>query len=98
MLIYEVNIKISNSIYDRYIEWLEEHVKEMLTLDHFKEAKIFKTENQNNETEEICVHYVCKSRQNLQTYFDTQAQSMRAEGTDAFQNQYEIHRRILIET
>ncbi|AKP74585.1 hypothetical protein Psal006b_00793 [Piscirickettsia salmonis] len=40
MVIYEMNLIIQSAIYDRYINWLYNHIKELLSLPGFCSAQL----------------------------------------------------------
>ncbi len=90
-VLYEVNIKVADDIYDAYLDWLQLHVEHMLEIDGFEQSFIY-TEEQTNE---IIVHYFVSSRQKLEDYFNNHAQVMRQQAKELFGDQFSITRRIL---
>ena len=41
MILYEVNLEISNEIFDEYMAWLRPHIQEMLRFQGFIKADIY---------------------------------------------------------
>lgn len=109
MLIYEVNFTIDEDVATEYSAWLREHIREMLTLDGF-EAAAWYTRSDGVDTmpgapEDAptgprywTVHYQVASRDDLQRYFDNDAEQMRQDGQDRFGDQVAAERRILEQT
>lgn len=97
MVLYEVNIDVNKSIYNKYISWLQEHLEDMLNIDGFLAAKVW-TDNDsdnNNDTILVVVNYEVESTQKLQNYFDNQAKEMRKLAVDIFGDSIAINRRVL---
>jgi len=95
MIIYEVNLIINAEIYQQYLHWLRNHVKEMLKISGFQAAELFSEirENTNNK-KYITVQYRLDNHQSLQNYFDCHATEMRQDGLDRFGDQFQAARRI----
>jgi len=91
MVVYEVDLFVNKKIYPKFKTWLDEHIKEMLTIDGFMNAKI--TDNKENEPH-LTVQYQVSSYDKLDTYFKTQADEMRQKGIDKFGDQFRAERRI----
>jgi hypothetical protein len=95
MVEYEVTIKISNDILDDYLEWLKEHVKEMLQLEGFNDAKFYLVDVQDKKI--VCVRYFVESKEVLENYIKNVAPLMRNKFKPEFENKFEISRRVLVE-
>lgn len=95
MVVYEVNLIIKNEIFDAYYQWLVDHIKIMLTFDGFKEARIQRLNDQEeNDNQKITVCYTLESQAALDSYLTNHAPKMREEGIKNFGNQFSATRRI----
>ncbi len=99
-IIYEVNLKIAQSICSEYLRWLENHVKDMCQQKGFLTAALFEDitslETKSKESSYI-VQYKVASMADLQHYFDNHAAVMRQEALDLFGDKFTASRRILKE-
>ena len=84
MILYEVNLTISNNSSKLFLEWLPGHVRRVLKSKGFMDASIFQEEK---EALQITVFYKVKSKEDLESYFNGYAKEMRQEGLDKFPNQ-----------
>lgn len=97
-LIYEINIKISLDILDDYLSWLDEHISEILDIDGFESAKIYKETFTSSDFFAITIHYSVSSKSALDSYFDNHAEVMRQKGIGRFGDKFSATRRILEQT
>lgn len=97
-IIYEVNLKIAQSICAEYLVWLKGHMAKMCQQKGFMEATLFEeappAQNDSKEFSYI-VHYRVANSADLQHYFEHHAQSMRQEAISLFGDQFTATRRIL---
>lgn len=91
-VIYEVNLILEEKIENDFLKWLEVHIQQMLEIDGFISARIFKDSEQ---TLNYIVHYEVQSQQHLNHYFNHQAKEMREDGLKRFPGQFQANRRIL---
>ena len=96
MIIYEVNLKISNSIYKKFILWLDVHIQEMLLFEGFIDYKKYLVQSQNKDYKLLSIHYYIENHKVLDNYFNNYSSIMRKKGTDLFKNQFIADRRILL--
>jgi len=94
MVIYEVNIKINKTIYEKYIKWLNHHIKLILKIDGFINAKKYLIKKESKDYY-ISIHYYIESIVKLNRYLNFNAKQMRNEGVKMFPEGIEITRRIL---
>lgn len=107
MLIYEVNIQVSDVIFKEYKTWLEDHVKDMLDFNGFLTAKIFleitnvctdssNTIDNNKKLpySNLLVQYEISSQEYLDDYFLNHAQRMRQLTLDRYGDYLTISRRV----
>ena len=95
MILYEVNLAISNDIFDEYMVWLRPHIQEMLRFQGFIKADIYtNTEQQEGDTKVVASYYV-DNEENLHSYIDEMSASMRADGIKRFGDKCVATRRVL---
>ena len=92
MIIYEVNLSVDKEILTSFQVWLDEHIKEILTIDGFISAeKLMDLEDENN----ISVRYLLENTEKLNQYFSNHAEKFRDKGKKEFGNKFKANRRIL---
>lgn len=96
MILYEVNLKIDQDVYAKFLPWLEEHVTEMLTFKGFIEAKFLKLNDSGKDdgTTHLTVVYTLESMSDLQHYLDNNSQHMREDGLNKFPGKFTATRRV----
>ena len=94
-LIYEVNIQVSLDILNDYLSWLDIHICEILLIDGFESAKIYKETSASSDFFAITIHYSVSSKSALDSYFDNHAEALRQKGIDLFGDKFSATRRIL---
>ncbi|VEB37915.1 Uncharacterised protein [Legionella sainthelensi] len=95
MVIYEVNLAIDKDVFAKFQVWLKEHVKEMLQLPGFIQARILKPEAEEIVgKKELTVQYQLENRDSLTVYFTEFAEKMREKGIRLFQDKFSAERRI----
>ncbi|MGE5625363.1 MAG: DUF4286 family protein [Bacillota bacterium] len=93
-LVYEVTLDISANKAGEFDAWLKEHVREMLALPGFREARVLKPEGAEPGSERRVVQYTLGSRADLDRYVAEQAPRMRAKGVKRFGDQLKTSRRV----
>lgn len=96
MIIYEVNVTVDADIYSKFIPWLQDHIKKILSVPGFTKAVYLHEQidayiNQNA----IIIQYYVDSQKNLDNYLKNHAQYMREDAIQRFHNQFKVTRRIL---
>ncbi len=97
-IIYEVNLKIAQSISDEYLAWLPQHIKEMCQQKGFLSASLYHdltSADTNSKEDSYIVQYKVASMADLQHYFDHHAAAMRQQAISLFGDQFTASRRIL---
>ena len=96
MIVYEVNYDVDKEIEKEYSEWLSSHIREMLGFEGFESADWYtRASDATEQAVHWSLHYHVRSMADLITYFDTHAESMKADGANRFGNRYQASRRIL---
>ena len=91
MVLYQVTISIDPSIFDDYLLWLKEHIKDLLLLNGFQRASILQNESKKTE---VMVHYMVESREMLEEYFNQGAHKLRKAYPPKFEGKFSITRHI----
>ncbi|HRQ65735.1 MAG TPA: DUF4286 family protein [Xanthomonadaceae bacterium] len=95
MIVYEVNLKVRESVRAAWLDWLRGHVEDMLDFPGFRTAEILAEDPAEPGWRRFCVRYHVASRADLERYLAEDAQRMRAEGMRLFAGQFEASRRVL---
>ncbi|MCF6295907.1 MAG: DUF4286 family protein [Flavobacteriaceae bacterium] len=85
MIIYNVTINVDQSIHDRWLIWIKEHIPQVLATGKFTEAKLTKVlveEEMGGTT--YSVQYRAKSREDLDAYYKEDAERLRQDGLTKF--------------
>jgi len=90
MLIYNVTINIDDSVHDDWLRWMrDKHIPDMLSTKKFVEAKMCRVmveEDLGGTT--YSVQYRTKNKAALDSYYQEDAEKMRAEGNQLFPNKF----------
>ena len=85
MYIYNVTINIDDSVHDEWLEWIKEHIPQVLATGRFSEAKLTRVlleEEKGGVT--YSVQYRAHSRQALDDYYAFDAERLRQDGLTKF--------------
>jgi hypothetical protein len=96
-LVYEVTLDIGADAALEFDAWLAEHVREMLALPGFRDARILSPENPDAAGASIrrVVQYTLAGRAELERYLSEHAPRMRADGSTRFGEKLKTSRRVL---
>lgn len=83
-IIYEVLLEVNSNLEGPFLEWLNAHVREMLTFEGFRSAQVTREVAPVGESVRICVQYKLKSISSFDRYEIEHASRMRAEGLKSF--------------
>ncbi len=100
MIIYEVNSDTVPTLASEYEAFLKKHVPEMLTLDGFVAATVFRQNaaddgQANHLRTRFCIQYQVESHEKLNAYLRERAPQMRQEGIQRFGDRVQYSRRVL---
>ena len=85
MYIYNVTLNIDESIHETWLDWIKNHIPEVLATGHFSEAKLTRVlveEDMGGVT--YSVQYRAKSREDLDSYYNNHADRLRQDGLQRF--------------
>lgn len=85
MYIYNVTLNIDKSVHKSWLDWIKNHIPEVLATGHFSEAKLTRVlveEDMGGIT--YSVQYRAKSREDLDSYYKNHADRLRQDGLKRF--------------
>ena len=97
MLIYNVTIKVSDSIKTAWLNWLkEEHIPDVLGTGCFESSNVFQLRDEDDsEGPTYIVQYTCQKRDSYDQYINYFAQEMRDRSYTQWGNQFIAFRTLL---
>jgi len=85
MYIYNVTINVENSIKKHWLQWIKNHIPQVLATGKFSDAKLTKVlVDEENNTTTYSIQYRAKSRKDLDDYYTHHADKLRQEGQKLF--------------
>ena len=81
MIIYNVTVNIEESIHDEWLEWIKNHIPQVLATGKFIDARLTKVlveEEMGGTT--YAIQYKAKSREALESYYLNDAADLKQEG------------------
>jgi hypothetical protein len=97
MIIYNVTIKVHESIKDNWLTWLkEEHVPDVLATGCFTKATILQLlEIDNSEGPTFAIQYSAESKGNYNQYIEKFAGTMRQKSFDKWGDKFIAFRSVM---
>ncbi len=98
MIVYEVNLEVDHDVKDEYLAWLRPRIQELLGLEGFEAALFYRPDDFiSPETGRLMytLHYLVRSQQHLNDYFENHAPRLRSEGMARYGGRFTATRRIL---
>ena len=97
MFIYNVTIKVSDSIHGPWLQWLKEvHVPEVLATNCFTNATIVRLlEIDDSEGPTYAVQYAAESKASYNLYIEKHAALLRKKSFDKWGNQFIAFRSLM---
>jgi len=85
MIIYNVTVNIDKSIHDQWLDWIKNHIPQVLATGKFTEAKLTRVLVHEDLSEvTYSVQYRAKSREALENYYRFDADKLKTEGFQKF--------------
>lgn len=88
MIIYNVTSNVDECIHQEWLEWIKEHIPQVLATGHFTEAKLTRVlveEELGGVT--YSVQYRARSREALEAYYKNNADRLRQDAYNRFGEQ-----------
>ena len=97
MIVYEVNLYVRLEIAAEYREWLDAHVREIVSLPGFLGAEVFERREPAAAEGELalCTQYRLRDAAALDDYLREHAPRLRADGIARFGDRFRAERRVL---
>lgn len=94
MIVYEVNMTVETQLKAEFVEWLNEHIHDMETVDGLRKGRLFvDRENQNK----LSAQYIFENESAMENYLKDRAEEMRGKLPDRLRSGVNFSRRILRE-
>lgn len=93
-IVYEVNLELEPEIEEAYCKFLDAHIKEILELNGFIGADLYKDDSSANPVK-LVVKYRLKTSEDMENYISNHAHVMRAQAIKLFGAKFKAQRRIL---
>ncbi|NVK51938.1 MAG: DUF4286 family protein [Flavobacteriaceae bacterium] len=85
MYIYNVTLSIDKSVHKEWLEWIHNHIPEVLATGKFISAKLTRVlVDEDIEGFSYSVQYLSKSREDLDRYYKEDAEQLRLAGIQKF--------------
>jgi hypothetical protein len=84
MIIYNVTINVDKTIAKDWLDWIKEHIPQVLATGKFKEAKLTKVLVDDDEADTYSIQYRAHSREALDSYYTEDADRLRGDGLKRF--------------
>ncbi|HAI19198.1 MAG: hypothetical protein CMP05_07930 [Xanthomarina sp.] len=85
MIIYNVTLNIEENIHDEWLNWIKEHIPQVLATGKFTDAKLTRVlVEQDIEGFTYSIQYRAKSREDLEAYYQHHADRLRQDGLKRF--------------
>ena len=85
MVIYNVTVNVDDSIVEKWLLWIKEHIPKVLATGKFSEAKLTKVlveEEMGGQT--FSIQYRAISKEALKAYYENDAEKLRQDGMSRF--------------
>lgn len=84
MYIYNVTINIEDSVHQEWLEWIQEHIQEVLDTGRFSHAKLTQVLVNEEAGTTYSVQYTANTREDLDDYYTYDAPKLRSDGLKRF--------------
>lgn len=96
MYIYNVTVSIDKQIAQEWLQWMKTiHIPDVLKTGYFKENKICKVLNVNDEGETFSIQYTFESMADIEAYQKHDGPRLQAEHTQRYEGKYVAFRTLL---
>jgi hypothetical protein len=97
MIIYNVTTKVTNSIHDRWLQWMkEDHIPEIMSTGLFHDFRICRLlEQDDQEGPTFTAQFFTDSLENYHTYLQEHAPLLRQKSYEQFGNQFVAFRTVM---
>ena len=98
MIVYNVTVKIENSVLDDWVEWMQKtHIPDVLATNLFEDAQLRKLLIAEDDGTTFSVQYRCHSMEKFNQYQKDFAPSLQREHTERYKDKYVAFRTLMEE-
>lgn len=98
MFIYNVTVKIDNSVHDEWLEWMKsKHIPDVLATNMFAEAKILRVLTGETDGSTYAIQYSCDDPKNIDEYQNNFAAALQKEHSEKYRDKFVAFRSIMKE-
>lgn len=100
VVVYEVNLAIRRAVYEKYKDWLMDHIRDMVVVNKFIKAHVYTqinldpTNDSFVRTHHLTARYYIKTYEELKKYLEKRAKAMRNQVIEKFEDNYTVSRRV----
>lgn len=84
MIIYNVTVNVDNSIHNEWLDWIKEHIPQVLATGKFSDAKLTKVLVEDDDAHTYSIQYRAHSKEALVSYYRDDAEGLRKAGLAKF--------------
>lgn len=96
MIVYNVTVKIENSVHDEWLNWMRTvHIPDVLNTGLFSENRMLKVLVDDTDGVTYSIQYTCANMQALETYQAKHAPALQAEHTARYRDKFVAFRTLL---
>jgi hypothetical protein len=97
MVLYNVTVKISNTVKEDWLKWMKEtHIPDVMDTGFFQEHKICRLLGEDeSEGTTFAIQYIAKSLQDFAQYNEQEAPRLQKEHSNRYKNQYVAFRTLM---
>ncbi len=98
MFIYNVTVKIDNSVLDEWLSWMKtKHIPDVLATQMFMDAKIMRVLTGEVDGSTFAIQYSCDNPMNIDEYQNKYAASLQKEHAEKYKDKFVAFRTIMKE-
>jgi hypothetical protein len=97
MIIYNVTVKIDNSVHDEWLNWMKTvHIPDVMRTGYFTENRMLKVLGDDDQDGvSYAIQYTCNSMIDFEKYNEIFAPALRAEHNERYNNKFVAFRTLL---
>jgi hypothetical protein len=97
MIIYNVTVKIDNSVHDEWLDWMRSvHIKDVMNTGYFTENRMLKILGDDDpDATSYAIQYTCNNMEAFEKYSEIFAPALRAEHSEKFKDKFVAFRTLL---
>lgn len=98
MFIYNVTVKIDNSVHDEWLDWMRSrHIPDVLATKLFSEARILRVLTGETDGSTYAIQYSCENPKNIDEYQSKFSAGLQQEHSERYKDKFVAFRSIMKE-